>query len=74
MYLVNSSVTESIMSSDKAFLVAGLARVIVSTPSSLVTLVKDAIPLQHMGGEPARVALAVGLPPLLAAVGLIDLD
>ena len=44
-YLVNSSVTESIMSSDKAFLVAGLARVIVSTPSSLVTLVKDAIPL-----------------------------
>ena len=45
IYLVNSSVTESIMSSDKAFLVAGLARVIVSTPSSLVTLVKDAIPL-----------------------------
>ena len=45
MYLVNSSVTESIMSSDKAFLVAGLARVIVSTPSSLVTLVKDAMPL-----------------------------
>ena len=42
-YLCNSSVTDSIISSERAFLVAGLERVIVSTPSSLVTLVKDAM-------------------------------
>ena len=42
-YLCNSSVTDSIISSERAFLVAGLERVIVSTPSSLVTFVKDAM-------------------------------
>ena len=39
----NSSVTDSIISSERAFLVAGLARVMVCTPSSFLTLVKEAI-------------------------------